>query len=126
MRDRAAHGDVVVRELLARHFARGVNRRAAFVRRDDNQRCWKSSTASPASATRHDELDGVIIASVRTPSTVDSHDLATPDDVEDADIDRWFEMSHLAEQAGIELVEWFVVGRSITCPRDLIGAAPRW
>ncbi len=92
---------------------------------DDNQSVLEVIDCISASATRYDEVDGVIIASVRTPSTVDTHDLAAPD-CEDADIDRWFEMSHIAEQAGLELVEWFVVGRSVTCPRDLIGAAPRW
>lgn len=97
---------------------------------DDNQAVLEVIDCITASASRHEELDGVIIASVRTTNTVDSHDFATPGsgahDCEDADIDRWFEMSHLAEDAGIELVEWFVVGRSITCPRDLVGAAPRW
>lgn len=42
------------------------------------------------------------------------------------DVDRWFEMCDLADAAGLELVEWFVVGRSISCPRDLVGAPPRW
>lgn len=42
-----------------------------------------------------------------------------------ADIDRWLEMSDLCDDAGIELVEWFVVARTITCPRDLLGAPPR-
>lgn len=93
---------------------------------DDNQAVLEVIDCVTASASRHEELDGAIIASVRTPSTVDSHTFAAPHDFEDADIDRWFEMSHLAEQAGIELVEWFVVGRSTHCPRDLIGAAPRW
>jgi hypothetical protein len=42
------------------------------------------------------------------------------------DIDRWFEMCDLSEVAGVELVEWFVIGRSVSCPRDLVGAPPRW
>lgn len=46
--------------------------------------------------------------------------------VVDDDIDRWFEICDLADAAGLELLEWFVVGRSISCPRDLIGAPPRW
>ncbi len=44
----------------------------------------------------------------------------------DGDIDRWFEMCDLAEVAGLELVEWFVIGSTITCPRDLVGVPPRW
>jgi hypothetical protein len=46
--------------------------------------------------------------------------------VTDDDIDRWFEICDLADEAGLELVEWFVVGRSISCPRDLVGVPPRW
>jgi hypothetical protein len=42
------------------------------------------------------------------------------------DVDRWLEMSELAESAGVELLEWFVVGDEIDCPRDLLGEAPRW
>ena len=48
-----------------------------------------------------------------------------------ADADRWLEASELAEQAGIELLEWFVisdVGHPATawCPRDLLAEPPRW
>lgn len=94
---------------------------------DDNQAVLEVIDCITASASRHDELDGVIIASVRTATCRDSHDWSVLGAAEDADIDRWFEMSHLAEEAGIELVEWFIVGRAgATCPRDLIGAAPRW
>ncbi len=39
--NRAAHGEVVCREFLARHFARGVNRRAAFVDHDDHGNRWQ-------------------------------------------------------------------------------------
>jgi hypothetical protein len=42
------------------------------------------------------------------------------------DIDRWLEMSDLTEQAGSELLEWFVIGSEVSCPRDLLGEPPRW
>lgn len=42
------------------------------------------------------------------------------------DVDRWLEMSELTELLGVELVEWFVLGRSTWCPRDLLGEQPRW
>lgn len=42
------------------------------------------------------------------------------------DVDRWLEMSEIASLAGVELLEWFVIGRSVTCPRDALGEAPRW
>jgi hypothetical protein len=46
--------------------------------------------------------------------------------VTDGDGDRWCEMSELAAGVGIELLEWFVVGDRIECPRDLLGEPPRW
>ena len=61
------------------------------------------------------EAAALIVASVRPFGTT------TP-----ADVDRWFEMSELADQGGLELVEWFVIGRSVSCPRDRVGAPPRW
>ena len=42
------------------------------------------------------------------------------------DVDRWLEMSDVAALVGVELIEWFVIGRTISCPRDLLGEAPRW
>lgn len=47
-------------------------------------------------------------------------------DVEDSDVDRWLEISNLCEEAGIELLEWFVIGRAISCPRDSLGQPPRF
>ena len=46
--------------------------------------------------------------------------------LEPGDGDRWFEMCDLSDDHGIELVEWFVFGRSLSCPRDQVGAPPRW
>ena len=62
-----------------------------------------------------EELGGVIVCSVRP------HGSET-----DADIDRWLEMSEIASLAGVDLIEWFVVGRAISCPRDRLGEPPRW
>ncbi len=42
------------------------------------------------------------------------------------DGDRWLEMSDLTSAAGVELLEWFVIGTDIHCPRDLLGEPPRW
>jgi hypothetical protein len=44
----------------------------------------------------------------------------------DGDIDRWLDMSDIARGHGIELVEWFVVGDGVHCPRDRFGEPPRW
>jgi hypothetical protein len=43
-----------------------------------------------------------------------------------ADADRWLELSDQFEGAGIELVEWFVIGRTTNLPRVLVGDLPRW
>lgn len=52
---------------------------------------------------------------------------------EPGDEDRWLEASDLADDLGVELVEWFVIGgdrptvaANATCPRDLLGELPRW
>lgn len=52
---------------------------------------------------------------------------------EPGDEDRWLEASEIADDLGVELVEWFVIGgdrptvaANATCPRDLLGEAPRW
>lgn len=66
-----------------------------------------------------EELGAIVVCSVRP-----DHD--EPDREPDRDIDRWLEMSEIASLAGVELVEWFVVGRSISCPRDRLGEPPRW
>jgi hypothetical protein len=43
------------------------------------------------------------------------------------DDDRWLEASDVVEQAGVELLEWFVVAPGSTaCPRDLLAEPPRW
>ena len=65
-------------------------------------------------------VGALIVASVR-PEQSDGD--AGPDE---HDIDRWLEMSDLTEQAGSELLEWFVIGSAVSCPRDLLGEPPRW
>ena len=47
------------------------------------------------------------------------------------DLDRWLEASEIAEDAGVDLLEWFVVdglagAGTAWCPRDLLGEPPRW
>jgi hypothetical protein len=62
-----------------------------------------------------EQLGAIVVASAR------------PDGGElPGDVDRWLEMSDIASLVGVELLEWFVIGRTITCPRDRLGEAPRW
>lgn len=66
---------------------------------------------------------GLVLASVRPTVPID----ADPEDLDDADIDRWLEASDVAADRGVELLEWFVVGPTgIRCPRELFGEPPRW
>jgi hypothetical protein len=48
-------------------------------------------------------------------------------DVEADDVQRWSEAGDLCRSSGIELIEWFVLGRSgPQCPRELCGDPERW
>ena len=62
------------------------------------------------------EVGAVIVASDRTAAG----------GIESGDTDRWFEMCDLTERIGVELVEWFVFGAEISCPRDRLGVPARW
>jgi hypothetical protein len=43
------------------------------------------------------------------------------------DAERWMELTTMAEEAGCELLEWFVIsGETAWCPRDLLAEPPRW
>lgn len=69
-------------------------------------------------AAARDDVDvaGLILATSR------------PDgEVESDDVHRWLEASDQCAAAGLELVEWFVLGRTGPhCPRDLFGEPERW
>jgi len=69
-------------------------------------------------------VGSIVVASVRPTDDfdIDEHD----DDCGDSDVDRWLEMSDIAEQAGVELLEWFVIDGNVRCPRDRLGEPPRW
>lgn len=59
---------------------------------------------------------GLILASCRGPGH----------GIEPGDLERWMEADEQCESAGLELVEWFVIGDGVTCPRELTGEPPRW
>lgn len=78
-----------------------------------------SGVARPTDGVRSDIVRGLVVASVR-PEGLD------PAVADGDDQMRWLELDQLATSAGLELVEWFVIGRHTICPRDLVGAPPRW
>jgi hypothetical protein len=61
------------------------------------------------------DVDAVILATSRPGG-----------DMTPADLDRWFEAATQCNDAGIELVEWFVLGTRVERPRELAGDPPRW
>jgi hypothetical protein len=65
----------------------------------------------------------IVVATVR-PAPAPAHEEAT---LTDDDVDRWLEASDIADDHGIELLEWYIVGPSgIVCPRETFGEPPRW
>lgn len=66
-----------------------------------------------------DELGAVVVASVRPPA-------AQGGDLDEHDVDRWLEATAMLDERGLELLEWFVIGRDVSCPRDVFGEPPRW
>lgn len=67
------------------------------------------------SVSASSNVGAVILASVR-PAGHDELD----------DLDRWSELSCQLDEVGIELVEWFVIGNGVSCPRALLGESHRW
>lgn len=67
------------------------------------------------SAAGDPHIHGLIAASVRPGGGVHYDDL-----------DRWDEADDICESAGIDLVEWLVLGDTIGCPRQLCGSGTRW
>jgi hypothetical protein len=68
------------------------------------------------------DLVSLVIATVR-PGGATTNPMVALDDV-----DRWLEASAIADEYGIELVEWYVIGTAghVECPRDILGEPPRW
>jgi hypothetical protein len=61
------------------------------------------------------DAHGMIVASVRP----DGRGLPS-------DVARWEELDRYCTDSGVELVEWFILGDSVSCPREFGGAVPRW
>ncbi len=47
-------------------------------------------------------------------------------DADPGDIVRWTLLDDLLHGCGLELIEWFVLGRTVTVPRERADAASRW
>ncbi len=59
--------------------------------------------------SQHPELGAIVVATIRPPAP------GVPDLDED-DVDRWLEACEMVEDAGLELLEWFVIGATVNCP----------
>lgn len=60
-------------------------------------------------------IGAVILGSVRPAGT---------DDLDD--VERWLELDQCFSSAGIDLVEWYVFGATLSRPRVLVGEPDRW
>jgi hypothetical protein len=52
------------------------------------------------------------------------HDVPDRFDLDDAE--RWIEIDAIACDHGVELLDWFVVGRGVSRPRQLLNVPSRW
>ncbi|MEM9517282.1 MAG: hypothetical protein AAGA42_20710 [Actinomycetota bacterium] len=43
-----------------------------------------------------------------------------------SDINRWYACDALLAEAGVVLLEWFVISDRVDCPRSLASEPPRW
>jgi hypothetical protein len=69
-----------------------------------------------AAAASEQAIQALIVASSRPDGDVEHHD-----------VHRWLEASDLSRAGGLELIEWFVLGRSgPRCPREMFGEPERW
>lgn len=68
-----------------------------------------------ACAVANEERGGVVIATVRPRRGAEL-----------TDVERWIDLDTILGDAGIELLEWWVIGDEVVSPRDLLGEAPRW
>lgn len=58
---------------------------------------------------------GIVLASVR------------PTDHERLDdAERWLDLDERLAGVGVELIEWYVFGRGVTLPREMVGEPSRW
>jgi hypothetical protein len=107
------HHETVVLLLDQRRCGLGITVVAGTRRPDDvidvAEVVARSGSASPGL------LQALVIATVRPGGGL------LPDDA-----DRWLEMSALAAAHGLTVIEWFVLGVTTECPRDLLGEPPRW
>jgi hypothetical protein len=97
----------------------------------DGNRCG-TSVMVVTGTVDHDALFGVIgVCIAAAPDTpIEAMIVASsrPDgDVEPDDVHRWLEASDQCRASGLELVEWFVLGRTgPRRPRELFGEPERW
>lgn len=75
-----------------------------------------------APGTHAGRIGSIVVASVR-PDEPPSAGRCSP---AEGDVDRWLELSHLADLHGVEMLEWFVIAPGVTCPRDHLCEPPRW
>jgi hypothetical protein len=74
---------------------------------------------------RSGRVGAIVVGTVR-PGADASPGADGDDRLPDPDIDRWLELTDIAERHAVQLLEWVVIGADVQCPRDDLGEAPRW
>lgn len=72
-------------------------------------------------AAASDVITEVIVASIR-PGRSDAAGATDPD----LDARRWLELDQIAEELGVDLIEWFVIGETTDTPRTRVDDPSRW
>ncbi|HSL73842.1 MAG TPA: hypothetical protein VK853_05225 [Ilumatobacteraceae bacterium] len=95
---------------------------------DDERR---GNTAFVVTGTTDPDALFTVIDLCCAASTVDAHALVLASSRPGGGIDwsdavRWADATLQCDDAGVELIEWFVIGRQIERPRELAGDPPRW
>ncbi len=68
-----------------------------------------------AAAETQPGVAALIVASIRPDGRLDIDDF-----------DRWHRADQACDDAGLELVEWFVIGHTVSLPREWCGVPSRW
>ncbi|MGA9277926.1 hypothetical protein [Ilumatobacter sp.] len=100
--------------LLLDHARRGVEV-VGIVNTRDPDSIYGVAEIVISRAIHMPEVAGAVIGSAR------------PDGGEDlVDVDRWLDIDEELSCTGVELIEWYVIGRSVRLPRLDLGEPARW
>ena len=121
--------DATVRSLITSVLACPCEPEIVIVLLDDERRGF--SIVDVVGADHPDAIRDVaeLVVYAATPSGPASVVLASirpGEEVDLDDVERWIDIDDRLASAGVELLEWYVFGRDITLPREILGEPSRW